>query len=317
MKNISVNKTPKKKLSKSAFTGLTVFMLAVLILYTLSLFGLLFYGFITSFKCGIVGTLEYRLEYMPGNPYGLPKTWYWNFTFVFQNFIVQGTDPMGVGAPIKVGMVEMFGNSILYALGCSFAKVVVTCLVAYLCSKYENWCSKIVYVIVVVTMIIPVVGSQAAEIQLAKELLLYDHIWGMWIMRANFLGMYFLVFYAVFKSMPKGYYEAATIDGANDMQVMLKIALPLVKYTFLSIFLILFIEYWNDYLIPNLYLPSYKTLSLALYQQSQAQELKINKIAQVTYVMTTVLLVTIPVVTVFAIFSKRLMGNLSVGGLKG
>ena len=295
----------KESKIKSKWSPLTVTLFVSLIVYALIMLIMLWWVFITASKAYVNDYKSYK-DGVPSNIIGLPKQF-----MLFEN-LAEISDGFA-----NFTLIEMAFNTILYALGCSFAKVVVTCLVAYLCSKYENWCSKIVYVIVVVTMIIPVVGSQAAEIQLAKELLLYDHIWGMWIMRANFLGMYFLVFYAVFKSMPKGYYEAATIDGANDMQVMLKIALPLVKYTFLSIFLILFIEYWNDYLIPNLYLPSYKTLSLALYQQSQAQELKINKIAQVTYVMTTVLLVTIPVVTVFAIFSKRLMGNLSVGGLKG
>ena len=197
--------------------------------------------------------------------------------------------------------------------------VIVTCVVAYLCARYENWFSRLVYSIVVVTMIIPVVGSQAADIQMAKDLQLYNRIWGMWVMGSNFLGMYYLVFYSVFKSMPKGYYEAAKIDGANDWKIMTNVALPLVKYTFLSIFLIVFIEYWNDYLIPNLYLPEYKTLSLALYQQSQGQELKgdMTYLQQVPYVMATVLLVTVPVIILFCVFSKRLMGNLSVGGLKG
>ena len=214
-------------------------------------------------------------------------------------------------------LLSMAFNTILYSGGCSLFKVVVTCIVAYLCARYSNWFSRLVYTVVVVTMIIPIVGSQAAEIQMAKELLLYDQIWGMWLMRANFLGMYFLVFYSVFKSMPVGYYEAAKIDGANDWKIMCNIALPLVKYTFLSIFLIIFIEYWNDYLIPNLYLPHYKTLSLALYQQSRGQELKITRLQYVPYVMATVLLVTIPVIVLFCIFSERLMGNLSVGGLKG
>ena len=142
-------------------------------------------------------------------------------------------------------------------------------------------------------------------------------------MRANFLGVYFLVFYAVFKAMPKGYYEAARIDGANDLQVMVKVAMPLAKLTFLSIFLILFIEYWNDYLIPNLYLPDYKTLSLALYHQSQSQELDIIPglehidLSQVTYIMASVLCVTVPVIVIFSVFSKRLMGNMSIGGIKG
>jgi arabinogalactan oligomer/maltooligosaccharide transport system permease protein len=130
-------------------------------------------------------------------------------------------------------------------------------------------------------------------------------------------GLGYLVMKGYLDTIPHALDEAATIDGASDMQVMVKIALPLVKYTFLSIFLILFIEYWNDYLIPNFYLPNHKTLSLALYQQSQGQEISNTQLQYVPYVMSTVLLVTIPVVVLFAVFSKRLMGNLSVGGLKG
>ncbi|MBQ4053218.1 MAG: hypothetical protein IJD33_02655, partial [Clostridia bacterium] len=105
----------------------------------------------------------------------------------------------------------------------------------------------------------------------------------------------------------------------NDWQIMVDIAFPLVKYTFLSIFLIVFIEYWNDYITPSLFLPSYATLSLGLYYQSQGKELGDGKtyLQNVPYLMATVVLVTTPVIILFSIFSQRLMGNLSVGGLKG
>ena len=80
----------------------------------------------------------------------------------------------------------------------------------------------------------------------------------------------------------------------------------------------MFIEYWNDYLTPNLYLErEHATLSLALYWQSQGQYLSNTQLQYVPYIMATVLLVTVPVIILFCVFSKRLMGNLSVGGLKG
>ncbi|MBE5742395.1 MAG: carbohydrate ABC transporter permease [Clostridiales bacterium] len=292
--------------TKTKFSPLTISLFVVLALYVVFLVVMFLWAFLTASKGYYTDYFSFEPSKVPHNIVGLPKEF-----VLFQNL-----------AEINDGfsdytLVNMALNTILYAVGCSLSKVVVTCVVAYLCSRYENLFSKIVYVTVIVTMIVPVVGSQAAEIQLAKELLLFDSLLGMWVMRANFLGMYFLVFFSVFKSMPKGYYEAAKIDGANDFQIMVKVALPLVKYTFLSIFLILFIEYWNDYLIPNLYLPSYTTLSLALYWQSQGQEISNPDLQRVTYVMATVLLVTIPVIVIFSVFSKRLMGNLSVGGLKG
>lgn len=292
------------KSNKIKFSPLTITLFVLLTIYVLFMLLLLLWVFLTASKAYYGDYFDH--PELGKNIVGFPLKF-----MLFAN-IKEINTGFADGT-----LISMAGNTILYSVGCALFKVVVTCVVAYLCARYNNWFSRLVYTIVVVTMIIPIVGSQAAEIQMAKELLLYDHIWGMWLMRSNFLGMYFLVFYSVFKSMPNGYYEAAKIDGANDWKIMCNIALPLVKFTFLSIFLIIFIEYWNDYLIPNLYLPSYKTLSLALYQQSRGQELKVRRLQYVPYVMATVLLVTIPVIVVFCIFSERLMGNLSVGGLKG
>lgn len=294
--------------TKTKLSPLTICLFVILALYVVILVALLFWAFLTASKMYVGDYSSFEPDLYPDNILGFPKQF-----VLFQNI-----------SEINSGFSDftlwgMAWNTIAYSVGCSLAKVLVTCIVAYLCARYENWFSKIVYNVVIITMIVPIVGSQAAEIQMSKELFLYNEIWGMWLMRANFLGMYFLVFHSVFKSMPNGYYEAARIDGANDWQVMVKVALPLVKFTFFSIFLIVFIEYWNDYLIPNLYLPDYKTLSLALYQQSQGQELKgdMTHLQQVPYVMATVLLVTLPVIVIFSVFSQRLMGNLSVGGLKG
>ena len=291
---------------KNKFSPLTAVLFTVLSLYVIFMLVMLIWVFLTGSKAFAGDYKSFQPDLYPDNIIGFPKKFmlFDNIKLISEGFA-------------SFTLVDFAVNTVLYSVGCSLSKVIVTCVVAYLCARYENKFSSIVYVLVIVTMIIPIVGSQAAEIQMAKTLRLYDKIWGMWLMRANFLGMYFLVFFSVFKSMPKGYYEAATIDGANDMQVMVKIALPLVKYTFLSIFLILFIEYWNDYLIPNFYLPNHKTLSLALYQQSQGQEISNTQLQYVPYVMSTVLIVTVPVVVLFAVFSKRLMGNLSVGGLKG
>ena len=301
MQNVKVGNATKTK-----FSPLTFALFIVLTAYVLFMLVLFVWVFLTASKAYFNDYSSFEPDLYPDNLIGFPKKF-----VLFENL-----------AEINKGFSDntlwsMALNTIAYSVGCSLSKVTVTCVVAYLCARYDNWFSKLVYNVVIVTMIVPIVGSQAAEIQMAKELMLYNQVWGMWMMRANFLGMYVLVFNSVFKSMPAGYYEAAKIDGANDWHVMCRVALPLAKYTFLSIFLIIFIEYWNDYLIPNLYLPDYKTLSLALYQQSRGQELKNTQLQYVPYVMATVLFVTVPVIILFSVFSKRLMGNLSVGGLKG
>ena len=297
----------KSRATKNKISPLTAMLLTVLVAYALFMLLMLFWALLTGSK----SFTDYEGSIFGGgtNHVGWPKKFALWDNLKTVNKIFPG-----------ITLIESAGYTLLYAGGCALIKCLVTCVVAYLCTRYKNWFSQIVYITVIVTMIVPVVGSQAAEIQMARDLQLYNKIWGMWIMRANFLGMYFLVFYAVFASMPSGYYEAARIDGANDMQVMCRIAMPLVKYTFWSIFLIIFIEYWNDYMIPNYFLEDYPTLSLLLYWQSidqVKQEESPISYSVAPFLMATTLWVAVPVIIFFSIFSKRLMGNLSVGGLKG
>lgn len=65
-------------------------------------------------------------------------------------------------------------------------------------------------------------------------------------MAANMQGFYFFVMYSAFKAMPIGYSEAAKIDGASNGQILLAIAMPLIKNLFLTVLLINFVEYWNN-----------------------------------------------------------------------
>ena len=133
-------------------------------------------------------------------------------------------------------------------------------------------------------------------------------------MKANFLGMYFLVFYATFKGLPMAYTEAAKIDGANNMRILLRIVLPLAKNTFFTVMLINFIAFWNDYQTPLIYLPSYPTIALGMYHMASTTE---NGMSYVPMRMTGAVLMMIPIMVLFMLFHKRLLGNVTVGGIKG
>ena len=152
-------------------------------------------------------------------------------------------------------------------------------------------------------MILPIVGSLPAELQMAKNTGLYDSIWGLWIMKANFLGMYFLVFYDGFKGLSMTYTEAAKIDGVSA-----------VKNIFFTVMLVNFIGFWNDYQVPLLYMPSYPTVAYGMYNMANTRE---NNLSSVPMRMTGAMLMFIPIFTLFLIFQKRLLGNLTVGGIKG
>ena len=256
-----------------------------------------------------------------GNMLGLPRGWPWewawsNFSFVFKKFNVPITimDGPFAGFQKEVGIVPLIGNTLLYTLPSALIATFVPCLAAYLSAKYAYRLSNVVYVIVIVTMVLPIVGNYPSELQLLKTLNLYNTFFGLWLQKANFLGMYFLVFYAIFKNIPNDFGEAAQIDGASEFTVFFRIMLPLCATTFFTIMLIRFIEFWNDYQIPLLYMPSHPTLSFGLYSVYSSSS---NDLNNVPMRMASTILIIIPIIVLFLCFKKRLMGNISMGGIKG
>ena len=292
----------KSKEVRERLSPVTVFMLAVLVLFTLSLFIPLLWALLTSFK----NQSDFRI-----NIIGLPKQWVWNFSYVLKKFTVPVQTETGEK---MVGMGMMYVNSLLYSVGCAFFGTLIPCITAYMCARFPYKFSKIVHTTVIVVMIIPIVGALPSEIRMAMTLKLYDHVWGLWIMKANFLGLYFLVFYGVFKALPMAYTEAAKIDGAGNLGVLIRIVLPLVRNTFFTVMLINFITFWNDYQTPLIFMPSHPTVALGMFHMASTT---ISTLATIPMRMTGAMLLLVPILIVFLLTHKRLMGNLTMGGIKG
>ena len=219
--------------------------------------------------------------------------------------------------PIEGGQYVYFGemmfNSVVYAVGSAFIQTAIICITAYATSRFNFKFDKVIYTIVIVTMILPIIGSLPSELRMAKLLHLYDSIWGMFLMKANFLGMYYLVFHAMFRGIPKDFDEAAWMDGAGNFTIFFKIIFPLVIGTFVTIVLINFIGFWNDYMTPMIYMPSFPTISLGLYNIIEGS---ITGKTGAPIQFAAAMIVFIPNFTVFIIFRDKLIGNISMGGLK-
>lgn len=290
--------------SKSKLSPFSITILVFLILYTVIILGLFAWAFLRACQ----DSTDFQSFY---HTYGFPEKWVNNFKFVFD---------MEVTALNKnaANFWTCLGNSLLYALGCAFFRTLVPCITAYACARFNFKSSKVVYTIVLLMMIVPVVGNLSAELKLAKALGLYNHIWGMWIMSASMQGLYFFVMYGTFKAMPMGYTEAAKIDGANNFQIMVKIIFPLIINLFLTIILINFVEYWNNYQTPMLYLRSYPTLGYSLYYYGPGHLGRAPmELLEPTGLIALALMVMLPIFILFLIFQDKLMGNLTMGGLKG
>lgn len=263
----------------------------------------------------LLSTFKFQDDYI-SNVLGLPSAEFGWTLKNYQTAFVQFYMAVGV-EKTKVYMESMFLNSILYASGCAFFATLTPCVVSYLTAKYRFGFGKVVYAVVLITMIIPIVGSLPSEYSLVTALNFKDNLLGMWFMKCNFLGMYFLVFYAAWKSTPSDFMEAGRIDGVSELSILCRIMLPLMYTTFGVIFVLNFISFWNDYQTPMLYMPNKPTISYGLYDLYNGAGAQRNDVATDVVKLTLANVVMLPIMVVFSLLKDKLIGNLTVGGIKG
>lgn len=298
--------TTKKKNKFAQFGVVNWVILAVLLLYCIALFAFLIFGLFSSVNA--------REIYKQGIYFPFNKDWKWafsNYVEVFKAFTIE--ERLSNHTTITANFFTMSLNSIVFAGIAAGAKCTAIFLVAYATSRFSYGFSKVVYTFVIVAMVVPIVGSGPSQIVILKSLGLYEKMTSVALVAFNFLGMYFLVVYAVLQSLSKDYSEAACLDGAGEWTIMTKIMLPLVQPTIATIFLITFIENWNSYGYILVYLRSYPTLSYGVFRISTE---KGGGMEHATMKLAASFLVAIPVLSLFIIFRKKLMGNVTMGGVK-
>ena len=281
-----------------------IFVFSLLSIYFLLLVSLFFYGFYASLKT--------KFEFT-ANPISLPPfpgEW-GNYLGVIKSFFIK----IGSGKNAQIWYVEhMLLFSFLYAVGCALATMAATTLMAYACSMFPCKMSSLIYGLVIFSLAFTVVGSQPSMLQMVQELGLYNNFPGNWFMKFTFLNVYFLVIYEGFRGVPRDYREAAQLDGASEFRIMVSIMLRMVTNILGAVFIVQFIALWNDYSAPLLYLPDYPTLAYGLVRYSNSNAAGTTN---EPFKLAASIISVIPLLIFFLIFQKKLIGNLSAGGIKG
>jgi ABC-type sugar transport system permease subunit len=131
----------------------------------------------------------------------------------------------------NAGFIKLSINTLLYAGFTTFAHVFVCYTTAYVTAKYKFKWSGVMYGFVVFSIGVPLIGSQPAMVNTLQKFNLFSNWVGLFCMTATYGGMYYLVFFAFFESLPDSYIEAAEIDGATGVNAFFNITIPLLSPT--------------------------------------------------------------------------------------
>ncbi len=314
--NTEIKKEKRNVLHRLKGNVSMIFVFALLLIIAVGLVSLMVWGMYTSLKT--------RINW-DDDPVWLPQGWPWewawdNLTTVFNKFEVRVdyTDANGaiIASKVPINVFWMTMYTLIYAGGGAIINGMVLCLMGYVTAKFPNKCSAVVTVVVITVMALPIVGSYTSELQLMINLGLYNTLFGALIQKANFLGMYFLVFQAFFKGMSNDYAEAAEIDGASELRVMCSIMIPMARNILFTVILLNFVGFWNDYNSPLLYFPSYPTLAYGLYYITAGPGAYETAISNPPMRLAASMIIFVPLLIIFIVFRDRIIGDVTMGGVK-
>lgn len=204
-------------------------------------------------------------------------------------------------------------NSVLLVLTSVIVLVIVASMLGYALAHYEFKGKAVLEGYFLLGLMFPIqLGILPLFIMLTK-LHLNNTIWGLVLIYAANLSFSCVLFTNFFKGLPKEVLESARIDGAEDFQVYLKIVVPMSKPAISTVALISFVQIWNDFFMPLVFLTktNVKTLTLAVYSYSA------NFLANWNKIFAAITIALVPIIIIYFIFSEQIVEGLTGGAVKG
>lgn len=213
-----------------------------------------------------------------------------------------------------------FINTIVLSLGNLVFTVVVCGFAGYVLSKLKPRGSKIVFVLVVWTMMMPAQMRMVPNYitmlhfpfayDFGTGISLLDTYWPLWLASAaNAFNI--ILFKNAFDGLSQSYVEAAKIDGCSNFGIFFKIMFPLSMPVIIYVSIGALSGAWSDFFSPLLYLDKNVVTPLKIYRLQSDSSIQMN-----TRFMGFVF-ASIPPFLIFLIFQKRIMGGVNIGGVKG
>lgn len=131
------------------------------------------------------------------------------------------------------------------------AATLFTYAIVFLGNKYTEW----LFYIVLATYMLPGAVTYVPSYVILANLGLLDTLTGLMF---TYLASVFAVFYlkTSFQKMSKDYFDAARIDGANHWKILRHVVFPLNKSAFYTVFVLSFVQMYNNYMWPSIMLSS-------------------------------------------------------------
>ncbi|MFG2824907.1 carbohydrate ABC transporter permease [Kitasatospora sp. NPDC048365] len=215
----------------------------------------------------------------------------------------------------STGLGRYFLNTLLLAAGALLFQLVVDVCAAYALSKLRPVLGNVVLAMMLATLMLPVSALLVPTYLTVVDIpLIHVNLintpFAIWLPAcANAFNIFVLKRF--FDQIPEELVDAARIDGAGPLRILVHIVLPLARPVLAVVSIFAVVGVWKDFLWPMLTLPDPKGQPITVALNTLANDMPANQL------LAGMAMASIPLLVIFLVFQRHIMAGLTAGSLKG
>ncbi|WP_049565767.1 carbohydrate ABC transporter permease [Nonomuraea sp. SBT364] len=206
-------------------------------------------------------------------------------------------------------------NTLVYAGGGALLSTAVSAISGYALAKYRFPGRTLIFNLLIGGILVPAVVLAIPQYLLFAKVGLADTYWA--VLLPQILHPYSIYLARIYATaaVPDSLLEAGRLDGASELRLMTRVAMPLMTPGMVTIFLFQFVAIWNNFLLPFIMLgdDGKFPLTVGLFTLLQAGA---NQPALYNLILTGALLSIIPLIALFLTMQRYWRTDLSSGAVK-
>lgn len=211
---------------------------------------------------------------------------------------------------------KYFKNSIILILGCLAFNIIINGLAGYVLSKIRPAGSKLIERLIFTSMMLSGMSLLPLYMTFVDFPIFHINLIGSYLpiwMMAGASAFNVMLFRNFFNGIPDAYVDAARIDGCNSLRIFMNIILPMSKPIIVVLTILTITGTWNNFMWPYLVIGNTdkEPVAVMLYNLTS------NNMLQDDESMLLTMFACIPMIIVYSIFSKRIIGGVNMSGIKG
>jgi multiple sugar transport system permease protein len=212
----------------------------------------------------------------------------------------------------RIPMLTYLGNSAFLSVTITLLQVLTGSFAAYGFSKVRFPGRDALFLAYIATIAVPWQAYMVPQYIMMQRAELTNTFWSIILLQAfGAFGVFLMRQY--YMSIPDDLCEAARIDGLSEYGIYWRIILPLSKPALASLALLTFVNTWNDYMGPFIYLTSNRLWTVQLGLRSFVGQYD----AEYAMMMTGAVLSVLPILVIFLFGQRYFIRGIATSGLKG